>query len=253
MIPAQNQPGWDELLGGVHPWIPRYFLQALAKVFLSLGVQTPILQVRFSLMVLGLFSVAIAVRSATLLFESLPMAEKDPDRDLVYWLLLSLPAFALPPNDRVAEYPVPDHECRSGLSLLATAIFQSCFLFPSLSCNRLPFSASGGGLRRRAFWSGPRRKNWKHLAGFCLVGAALFVATGLLDVWAGLGFHGRIRTYAGYNLQHSTPSGRCPSMFTSPFSSALACRRLSFLGSAASIGVENTTHCSRVWLIGQSF
>jgi hypothetical protein len=198
MIPAQQPIAWGDLFSGIHPWLPKVVLRQLAQLPYRLGMLNPFGQLSVALLILGVLVYGMLVRSARRLF---------PTEGLEQRIALFLVAFyfALP---LFSTRPMIETLCLPFLTLSGVLAAEyarhgrrawmvaSLVLLTVASLMRFQAGICGLGLLFIIFY----RRDRGGLAVFAVAAAALFVLSGLPDLWMNGRLHSQLRSYVDFNL-----------------------------------------------------
>ncbi|MBY0370119.1 hypothetical protein K2X33_05495 [bacterium] len=203
MVPAQSLPAIAPQ-DGVHPYLPKLFLRGLTRMALALGMQDPLWQLRFTFALLGVFSFLAQAFLVRTLF-----AEGTRARTFALFLIgfyFLMPLFLSRPMIESLAMPWLSLSAAFGVRAFrrppgkADAEWAAALLFLSVACLfRFQAGVCGAALASAVLL----RRSAKECTVFALTAAALFVLTGLPDVFLRGEFHGQLRSYVGYNLTNS--------------------------------------------------
>ena len=213
-LPAQNHSVADIVqASGFRSPVPVVLHFWLARLGYALGLEHPLNQLRFNLLILGLLAFALMTWAGYALFARYEESARQKHRE-VFALLLGF--YVLAP----VAFTRPMIESLAAPWVLAGAAAAALYFRDG---GRGWLLASVGAVTMAAmmrpqagvvFLALPilvaMRRRWMDVAVLAAAVTVCFVASGLADVALGGGFHQSLRTYVRYNLTYSSTFGVTP-------------------------------------------
>ncbi len=198
MIPAQNPIALSSLTSGVHPYLPKFLLRAIAQFFYGLGISDPLWQLRCSLALLGT-GVYLSLQACVRQVFPTGSLERVIAIFLVGFYFL-LPLFSTRPLIETLCLPLLTWSGVWVGDYAATGkkrgLIYGLFFLATASLMRFQAGVCALGLVALILY----RKNWKDLGLFLIASGVLFLATGVPDIFFRGRFHDLLWTYVNYNL-----------------------------------------------------
>lgn len=207
-VPAQSVSGPTHIIetADIRSPLPKLALYGLGQTALALGIETPVNQVRFIYIVLGLLSfTAVAVVG----WMFLRLERPDWAIHGVAWTGLHFLAVYVSTRALIENMSLPFFTVAVVLLVLyAREGKRSWLLLALLALTVASLARYQVGIVLIALLAVPvARRAWTDLTVFLVLGLALFLATGWIDMLLRGSFHHSLRVYFAYNAQYASTFG----------------------------------------------
>lgn len=197
---------------GIRSPIPSLMLSSLAKMGKALGLSTPAWQLRFVLLLLGLFSYLTQIYCVVKIFRLFcsPFSLQERIGVFLFSFYFLAPLFMTRPM--IESLAMPYLTLSAYLACVYFVKGQRWTLVASLVMVTMAslFRFQAGVCVAALVATVCITRRWRDLFLLALGGVVLFFATGFLDLWMRGSFHTSLRAYMDYNVANSSSYGVQP-------------------------------------------